>query len=287
MPKTESSRKRSRSFAITSFGEHPIPMDPCYQYLKGIQEICPESHRLHWQQFVYRHYPTTLSAQIKMLPPESKSHVEICNGSPAQNIAYCSMGKGRTPADTTGVIGTEFTHGVAPAPGTRSDLADACVTAVTHSLSACTDSTIVRYHRGLTALRLLRMKPQILTKYVVWHWGPTMTGKTEAVWKEAFEKHGDSIYSQANKSGFFDAYDGEKAIILDEYERGVFTDREILSLLHKYPHKLNTKFGTSPAMHESVFITSNRHPSNYIDTWRWPELERRITKIIEHTRLSE
>lgn len=192
------------------------------------------------------------------------------------------MGKGAS--DTTGIASTEFSHGVAPAQGRRSDLDEACAAAVTTGLRAVNDATLVRYHRGLQFLRLTRCTPTFQTKRVIWRWGPTQTGKTEAAWKEAKELHGDSIYSQSNRAGFFDGYDGEKAIILDEYERGVFTDREILSLLHKYPFRLNTKFGTSPAMHESVFITSNQHPSHYIDSWRWPELERRITKIIEHTR---
>lgn len=251
-------------------------------FLKGIEEICPSTQRRHKQCAVYTESAYTFNSFYKKInSPEVriKGFLQPCIDW-EKLLIYCTLGKGRTPPDTSGVPGSEFSIGVPPAQGTRSDFAAQCAIAVASGISSCSDVAIARYSRGLAALRLYRLKPKIQSKLVVWRYGPTQTGKTEMVFAEVENK---SFYMQSNRNGFFDGYDGEEVVILDEFEKGVFTEREILSLFHKFPTRFNCKFGTLPAVHTTVYVTSHQHPMFYFPPDRYEEVRRRITHLWMHT----
>lgn len=88
---------RSRNWCLTAFitpGEELDGPQSFYnaermQYLIIGQEICPTTGRKHWQCYVQLKHPASFASVQGLLNFNSPPHLEVCRGSPAQNIAYC------------------------------------------------------------------------------------------------------------------------------------------------------------------------------------------------------
>jgi len=271
---------RHRNFAFTAFCIDRPELLNGFRYIGGVQEKCPTTGKIHWQCHVVLNNNKSLSAFIKSLPDLwGKPHVEVCKGSFEQNRAYCSLGKGLTPPDTTGIPGTDYQLGDPPAPGTRSDLSLAVAQTLAGGPSSVEDLTVlVKYHRGLDYVRRLMKKPRVEEKKVIWLHGPTKTGKTQY----AYDNYPlDSIYRMSSDHGWFDGYHNQPVILLDEYETGVLSVREFFGLVDKYPFQVKVKGGMEYMLASTIIITSHYQPAYYFPPDRHDELHRRLTQIIE------
>lgn len=269
---------RFRNYCFTAFTPIRPPWNSeRWEYYKGVQEICPKTKTPHWQCTVHLKNPCTFSAFKKSISEVANNpHIEVCHDLSA-SIVYCTLGKGK--GDTTGIPGTCFEFGVKPAQGTRTDLQEACAIVVTKGLSACSDTTIVKFGRGLSHLRLLRMKPYAKKRQVDWYWGPTGTGKTHTAYHEAMSKYPDSVFICSDRSGWMDGYDGEKAVVIDDYSRDMFLTERLFNMFDSLPHRYPVKCSSVPSMCEHYYVTSHSEPSSYVQPSRVPELMRRITRV--------
>jgi hypothetical protein len=79
----------------------------------------------------------------------------------------------------------------------------------------------------------------------------------------------------------FDGYQGEKAILIDDYS-GWLDYEFLLRVLDKYKLRLNIKGSYTYANWNTVYITSNVRPRFwYRETKNTENLQRRITKVWE------
>lgn len=115
-------------------------------------------------------------------------------------------------------------------------------------------------------------------------WGPTGTGKSFRAWEEA----GPSAYPKSSRSKFWDGYQGEQDVILDEF-RGAIDVAYLLTWLDRYPVRVEIKGSSKPLSATRFWFTSNLHPRDWypeIDHLTYEALERRL-EILEITERSD
>ncbi len=86
---TSSRGRRSRCWRFTDFtSTHPwIELPPGVRYAVMQQEVCPTTARVHLQGYVQLEKDQYPSYMTKLRP---HANWGTCNGTPAQNRAYCS-----------------------------------------------------------------------------------------------------------------------------------------------------------------------------------------------------
>lgn len=226
------------------------------RYLIFQKEICPETEREHFQGFLYSENPIGMQG-AKNAIGDQIAHFEPMRGSIQQAIDYCKKPETRVPGSTW------EEEGEPPEQGRRTDLHD-FRDAV---LGGVDDSTLVQDHIGCLAKyprlesRLKAARDKELTRSfrsitVVVNWGDTGTGKTRGPYEEgAFIWHPSS-------PEWWDGYDGEEMILIDEFYGQLKPDR-LLALLDGYQCRLPVKGAFTYAKWTKVYITSNQKPEDW------------------------
>lgn len=163
--------------------------------------------------------------------------------------------------------------------GHRSDLDTACQIVRNDGLKKAAEecpAVFVKFHKGLSALRAITHKPTEnfveMTNLVFF--GEPGTGKT----RKAFEMFPDLYQVSIPARGgqlWFDNYDGEKCILLDDFY-GEIQYSLLLRILDGYRMQVQTKGGFVNKNWTTVIITSN----DPIDWWYDRDtkaLHRRVT----------
>jgi len=106
-------------------------------------------------------------------------------------------------------------------------------------------------------------------------YGAAGAGKTRSV----TEKEKDLFIAQVDKGGFhFNGYDGERAILIDDFEGWIqYTD--LLRILDGHQYRVNIKGAHRYAQWTKVYITSNHSPEKWYKTGLTPALKRRINRV--------
>ncbi len=144
----------------------------------------------------------------------------------------------------------------------------------------------VKYHKGLRDLRTLVLPPRSLSAMpeVIWLWGPTGVGKTRDAYIKYWPDEPHYVWKPSN-GNWWDGYDGEKKIIIDEF-RAQMTWSDILGLLDRNEFRAPVKGGFVNIQADKFVITSPFPPhQTYKDDDRYDrfqQLKRRITKVIEY-----
>jgi hypothetical protein len=173
--------------------------------------------------------------------------------------------------------------------GGRTDLSDATATlAVRNSVVDVAEEhpeVFVKYHRGLKALAFIRSRKDSsawrdLNVTVIY--GATGVGKTKMAFEKArvIDEMPFSIVNDGD-SLWWDGYDDEKAIIIDEMAGNFCKYKKLLRILDGHPLRLPVKGAHAWASWTHVYITSSMHPKDwYPKRAEWSELKRRIHSII-------
>lgn len=206
-----------------------------------------------------------------------KAHIAVAKGTAKQNKKYCTKEEGRQQGP--------WEYGEMPEPGKRSDLL-ACKEmldsgASLKELSEAYFSQFMRYSRGFKEYQLLHAEPRDWEMEIEVVYGPTGTGKSRYCndnYRGAFWKSRNS-----GKQQFWDGYNGEEVIIIDEFY-GWFPWDYLLRLTDRYPFSLDVKHGTVPLAARKIVFTSNKHPKDWYPNieYRWDEnnpLKRRIKEV--------
>jgi len=204
-----------------------------------------------------------------------RAHIERAKGKPEQNRDYCSK-------DDTREEGTvPFVWGVFPEQGKRTDI-DGIFSLVRNGASEqeiieADPGTFIKYSTGIKRAMVLYQPLRDFKTSVHWWHGSTGSGKS----REAFERW-PGAYWKPPASKWWDGYDGQDCVIIDDYRRDMCTFGELLRLLDRYPHYVETKGGTRSFTSHTIVITSPRAPRA---TWQGRaaedlgQLERRITEV--------
>lgn len=204
-------------------------------------------------------------AQLKKL--NEKVHWEQARTKDAEN--YCT--KGEIIIDINNV-----------SQGQRNDLKKAVdklkEKATIRQMAVDCPETYVRYHKGLQALRKeLQPRIEVFTKPEVnVYIGQPGSGKTRKV----YEKDPDvyNVPEPVNGQIWFDGYEGQESILLDDFY-GWIKYHTLLQWLDGYPMQLPVKGSTVWRNWKTVYITSNKPPSEWYNRDEINALQRRITNI--------
>ncbi len=170
--------------------------------------------------------------------------------------------------------------------GHRSDLDmlyQACVS--TGSLRAIADefpSAFIRYQRGIGASIALRARPRDSNAAVsvIVYYGPSGVGKSRHVY-EQYPPSATCFWLTMPGGGrtWWDGYMGEEVVVFNEFDSSWFRYRELLSIIDRYPRRVEFKGGSMQLSATKFIITCIKHPVEWYQRMECEELLRRISEI--------
>jgi len=218
---------------------------------------------------------------IKKWPGFGRAHFSNMDGTPQQNLKYCSK------QDLN-----FFEKGIMPQEGKRNDLQHAVTmvrgAATMRQLAQDEHAAlcVVKYSKGLTLLRSLLSTPRKGPPKILWFHGPTGTGKTRAAVELADRKYGhDESYWISNGSlRWFDGYDGQPMAILDDFRTNHCSFSYLLRILDRYPVDVEFKGGWVKFSPHVIIITAPYSPErmfNLKNEGDVQQLTRRLMAVVE------
>lgn len=228
-----------------------------------------EQNTPHLQMYLETSGKVSLSS-IKKIPGLSRCHAEKSRGSFQRNRDYCTK-EGNFI----------FEEGSPMQQGARSDLDEVkSLLDDGKSLESVADqhfSTWVRYHRSFQIYKSMKSSPRNWKTLTHVYWGKTGTGKTRFVMDQVMD---DPFWIPGDYK-WFDGYDGQPIVILDDY-RGEYPLQLLLKLLDRYPMSVPVKGAFTNWCPRKVYITSNIHPREWYpqaDSFSVAAMFRRISLL--------
>lgn len=248
------------------------PNDGVLYHVHG-REISP-SGTPHLQGYIEFNKRLRLNQAKRLLG--DRIHLESRRGTPSEARNYCIKdGDYWEKGDISTV-----------SQGTRTDLqgaADAVLSGKrTREVAKEFPTTFIKYSRGLLALRRQCQESRTWKPDVRVYWGAPGTGKTRQVHDNEPE-----VYSHPG-GPWFDGYDGQEAVLFDDFTGSCFKIQYLLKLIDRYPMDVPIKGGFVAWVPRRIFFTSNIS----IDEW-YPgarpihveALKRRIDQVTHFTNL--
>lgn len=272
----------SRNWCFTAFNlglkDRLADLPADITYLICQHERAPDTGREHLQGYVELRRPVRM-AGLKRLLADETVHVEPRRGTRDSARDYCRK------SDTR--VDGPWEHGTwrATTQGHRSDLEaiKLLVDSGARGLDIAQQAwgAWLKHHRAIDSyvrLRDARVR-ELRTITVIHVSGDTGSGKS--YWAHAFC---DDAYRVAppNQPGgpvWFDGYDGQKTIIIDDFD-GWIPYRRFLTLLDPYPCALPVKGGMAWARYTRVVVTSIFPVAAWYPNHGTAELERRIARRV-------
>lgn len=226
-------------------------------------EICPTTQRRHFQGYIQFSGRKTLQ-QVRALFVSNglpgTLHLEIARGNADVNITYCTKEN-------------EFVrHGEARGQGQRTDIEAVLAVAAAPGRDALWNawtqhgSTMMKYHRAVESFASLSRKRTLQQagfqrKTVVVFYGRTGAGKTRTAYNYS-DPLDTFILTHTTTGYWWDSYDGESTVIIDEFTGNMPTDA-LLRILDGYPCPIATKGGSTLLRATTIFLTSNQAPESW------------------------
>lgn len=245
----------SRNFVFTCFDKDELSFaianhqPDIIKYICYGIETCPTTGRIHYQGYLELKKSIRITGVRKLFGPHCKTHFEYRKGTADEAINYCRKD------------GQFSEFGDRAKQGERTDimkLKDKLDTP-NISLKQVADehfTEFLKYTKGIMTYRTISTTSRDWPVNLEIHIGPTNCGKShyaKTTYPNAYwmiKPNGSSVY--------FDGYDGQDTIVLDEFYGWLPWDL-LLRLCDKYPLKLNVKGGTVECLVKNVIITSNSH----------------------------
>ncbi len=257
------------------------------KYLVFQRELATTTEREHVQGYIHFSGQKRRFAVNKVLSLKD-THLEVAKGSPSSNRAYCTLDAKRQP-------GTEyFEHGECPG-GQGSRLAIVAASIKEQGLNATIEAnpqTYITCGRGMRDLDVFykRQRKRSGSIHVIVICGASGSGKSW--WANNLYDPGDeNTFTMpavpANGNAWFDGYDDQRTLVIDEFSGRV--EYELMkNIMDPYKMQVPTKGAHTPALWDTVVITTNYHPNtwypNDVDSWGLDTvspIQRRIHTYIE------
>lgn len=282
---------------------HEPAWDPIHmQYMVYQQEIGKDQQalmredpnyepKIHWQYFITMKEPAAWKFVMdRMEGNATKLWTNMRAIMPKKAAAYCRKD------DETAIPGTrrEFGTDILDYESDETDKTEskmAKLAKMVRNGEKIPDSDLLRYHRGITALKqeiALESAPQYRMVEGTILWGPARSGK-DSLAVDTAEANGERIYilPPIDKGGnvWFDKYEGEEHILISDFY-GQISLPMMLRILDGHKLMPQIKGGFTAAKWKKVWITSNSPP----EMW-WPNetgteafkalLVDRVSEVIE------
>jgi len=203
----------------------------------------------------------------------NKAHIEGSFSTVEKNKKYCSKGE------------EIFEYGEPHRQGERTDLDNVRRSALDEGMrtitSYCNRQQISVAEKYLTYNEVPRnFKPE-----VTWIWGDSGSGKTRLAF-ELCDDDSENLYVKNTNDKWWDGYDGHGSVIIDDFRHTMMDFNELLTLLDRYPRKVEVKGGFRQFKAKKIIITTIVHPEDermypFEDSKDKKQLIRRIDKIIK------
>lgn len=142
--------------------------------------------------------------------------------------------------------------------------------------------------KNIEVLRNESAKSTFEKKNIHWFYGGTGTGKTRTAWEEAKEKYGESVWVSKTNDQWFDGYEGQSGVILDDIRSGTWGFANLLRITDRYPIDVAVKGGFRKWRPKEIWITAPVEPRELYRNYKTDEpydgieqLERRIDELRE------
>ena len=246
----------SRDWCFTCFDTNDLDLtkDKIRYICYGV-ERCPETGREHKQGFVIFNRTCRVPKCKEWIGGGNGTHVEPRRGTRNQARDYCRKSDG------------EFFEWGQFEGMTKEELFKKDKNWL---LNNGYEEFYCRYHRAICEKQDKGEKWRPVE--TIWLWGEPGSGKTRTVMEM------DNVYKWDSPYQWFDGYAGEKILLIDDYESGEISARQLKNLLDGYQYKLNIKGGYTYAKWEKVYITSN-YSIRSMPEWEVAGIKRRITEI--------
>lgn len=230
------------------------------------QEVCPSTGREHLQAYLEFKSDRSLNALKKKFG--DSIHFEKRKGTRKQAMDYC-----KKDGDFE-----EWGTFVDTKQGQRTDLEKV------HEMvrSGCRQLEIedaiagnYQAQRYMESLLKSQKKTRNCKPTVWWFWGPTGTGKTRV----AIEEAGNDYWISMGSLRWWDRYDGQKTIIIDDFRPSYCSFENLLRYLDRYDIQVETKGGTRWLMAETIIITAPKSPQDLYDNHTYEDIEQLIRRI--------
>jgi len=221
------------------------------------QEESGENGTKHYQGYLELKARKRLAWLKRHISQEA--HFEPRRGTAEQARDYCRKEESR--------ISGPYESGTwSPvSPGQRTDLEAAIATLKRHGVKRVAEehpTILCKYSRGIQTLALFCAPRRIEPPTVSLYYGKTGTGKT----RYAFDHHPE-LYRKPPGTTWFDGYDCEDVLLLDDFCGASSKIRldYLLQLLDRYPIQLEVKGGHTQLVATTIIVTSNIHPGTWYD----------------------
>jgi len=225
----------------------------------------------HIQGFLCFKEGKTFNA-IHALPGFARCHFENMRGTIDDSITYCSKD------------GDYVQYGVKPTQGKRNDLEEVVEMVKAgkrlREVAVACCSQFIKFNKGIERLIALQVQPRSAKTRVLWYWGPTGTGKSKLAFETAYAA--SSYYVKDPLNRWWDGYEQQEVVVIDDYRRDFSTFAQLLRLLDRYPMTVEMKGATTQFNSGLIIITTPKNPS---ETWdgrteeELGQLTRRIDEV--------
>jgi len=113
----------------------------------------------------------------------------------------------------------------------------------------------IRCYSQLKRIACDNLRPLPVSRTVYVFWGRTGSGKSRRAWEEASME----AYPKDPRTKFWDGYQGQKNVVIDEFRGGIDISH-LLRWLDRYPVIVEIKGSSTVLKAETIWITSNLDP---------------------------
>lgn len=260
-------------------GETLLDLDPSVwphcKFATWQRELCPDTNREHFQGYLELTKEMRFSALHEWGGLET-AHFEKRRGNQQAAIDYANKEETR--------IEGPWSYGERNRQGKRNDLDDVRdmirTGASMREIADAHFGDFVRYERGFRSYKRLCAQKRNWTMQIIVYVGPTGCGKS----RTARMNYPDAYWKP--KGRWWDNYDGEETVIVDEMYGHCFGFTELLQLLDPNPYAVECKFGTIEFTSRRIVFTSNQEPEfwynnekTHVMSWAESPLNRRLREF--------